>query len=229
MASQAEVTAWAIESEALTTLVEAEFASHAADLATIDPATAAALIRDLAAELADEYGRAASLLAAEWYEDLRPGDGFDATLVDPNIDKLQGDLSWSMRDLFADEPNAAKATSLSAEVTDLAISNAGRATVLTNMRRDPLDVRYARHASASACAFCAMLATRQATYRSEETAGVDAHRKCHCIAVPVWPGQTVEEAPYVAKWRDAYHDSRASAGGDTSAILAGMRQRAGLR
>lgn len=229
MASQAEVSAWAAEAEALTTLVAAEFASQAADLAAIDPAVAAGLIRELASEVALEFGRANALLSAEWYEDLRPDGPFDATLLEPDIDKLQDDLSWAMRDLFAEEADAAAAASRASEVTDLAVSNAGRGTVIQNMRRDPLAVRYARHASATACAFCAMLATRQATYRSEESAGVDAHRKCHCIAVPVWPGQVVEEAPYVAAWRDAYYESRKAAGGDTKAILAEMRQRAGLR
>lgn len=229
MASQAEVSSWAADQEALTTLVAAQFAEQAADLATLDPAVAAGLLRDLAAEVAREYGAAASLLAAEWYEDLRPSGGFNATLVTPDLDRLQADLSWAMRPLFAEEPAPVEAVSLSSEVTDLAVTNAARGTVITNMRRDPLSVRYARHASANACAFCAMLAGRQAVYRSAETAGVDAHRKCHCIAVPVWAGQEVEEAPYVAGWRDAYYESRAAAGGDTKAILAEMRRRTGLR
>lgn len=229
MVSQSEASAWAAEADALTVLAAAEFASQAADLADINPTVAAGLIRDLAAELAAEYGRASSLLSAEWYEELRPSGTFTATLLEPDIDKLQNDLSWAMRDLFAEEADAAAAVSRSAEVTDLAVRNAGRGTILTNMRRDPLDVRYARHASATACAFCALLATRQATYRSEETAGIEAHRSDHCIAVPVWPGQEVEEAPYVAAWRDAYYESREAVGGDTKAILAEMRQRAGLR
>lgn len=228
MASQAEVSTWAAEQEALTALVAAEFAGQAADLAVLDPSVAAGLIRDLSAEVAREFGQASSLLAAEWYEDLRPGP-FDAVLVDADLDRLQTDLGWAMRDLFAEVEDVAKALSLSAEVTDLAVTNAGRGTIIENLRRDPLDARYVRHASATACAFCAMLAIRQAVYRSEDTAGVEAHRSCHCIAVPVWPGEAVEEAPYVSTWRDAYYESREAAGGDTKAILAEMRQRAGLR
>lgn len=227
MATQAEVTAWAAEVEALTTLVAAEFAAQAADLAILDPATAAGLIRELSAQLAEEYGRVSALLSAEWYEDLRPGGGFDAILLDPDIDKLQADLGWAMRDLFGKESEFEKALSLSEQVTDLAVTNAGRGTVIVNARRDPLDVRYARHASANACAFCAMLAGRQAVYRTEQTAGADAHRKCHCTVVPVWPGQVVEEAPYVARFRDDYTAAREAAKrrGDasTKAILAEMR------
>lgn len=227
MATQAEVTAWAAEQEALTALVAAEFASQASDLVALDPAVAAGLIRELSAEIADEFGRVSSLLSAEWYEDLRPTTGFDAILLDPDIDKLQTDLGWAMRDLFAEIPDAEKALSLSEQVTDLAVANAGRGTIITNARRDPLEVRYTRHASANACAFCAMLASRQAVYRSEETAGEEVHRKCHCTFVPVWPGQEVEEAPYVAQFRDDYYSARDAARAQgkrsTKAILAEMR------
>lgn len=233
MATQAEASAWAAETEALTTLVVAEFASQTADLAVLDPSTAAGLIRELSAEVALEYGRASSLLAAEWYEDLRPDAGFSAVLTAPDLDKLQNDLTWAMRDLFIESDELASAFSLSAEVTDLAVANAGRDTVIENMRRDPLDVRYSRHASANACAFCALLATRQDVYRTEESAGIDAHRMCHCIAVPIWPGQQVDEPSYVDEWRDTYYAARdkAAAEGDvnTKTILAQMRLLAGLR
>lgn len=233
MATQAEVSAWASEQQALTVLAANEFASQATDLAILDPSTAAGLIRELSAEIATEFGRATSLLSAEWYEDLRPVGGFDAVLLDPDLDKLQRDLSWAMRDLFAEQEDLASALLRSAEVADLAVTDAGRGTVIENARRDPLDARYARHASATACAFCALLATRQAVYRSEDTAGVEAHRNCHCLAVPVWPGQEVEEAAYVADWRDTYYEARnqASLEGpvNTKTILKQMRLLGGLR
>lgn len=233
MATQAEATAWAAEQEALTTLLAAEFATQATDLATLDPATAAGLIRELSAEIVTEFGQAASLLSAEWYEDLRPSGNFTATLLAPDIDKLQNDLSWAMRDLFAEQNDLAAALLRSIEVSDLAVTNAGRGTVIQNLRRDPLDARYARHASPNACAFCALLATRQAVYRSEDTAGVEAHRSCHCIAVPVWPGDEMEEAAYVADWRDTYYEARnqASLEGpvNTKTILKQMRLLGGLR
>lgn len=229
MPTLAEVEQAAAEVDALTVVLAAEFTAQAADLATVAPAEAAGLLRDLAAEMADEYGRAASLVMAEWYEAVRPVPGFDATLVEPDAEALQRNLSWSVRDLFVDEPDIEAAVSKSAEVTDLAVTDAARGTVIQNARRDPLDVRYARHASANACAFCAMLATRQATYRAEDSAGFRAHRKCHCIAVPVWPGETVEEPPYVDGWRETYYAARKTAGGDVKAILAEMRRSGGLR
>lgn len=227
MATQAEVSTWAAEADALTTLVLAEFAAQASDLLVLAPSTAAGLIRDLAGDVATEFGSAASLLSAEWYDDLRPDASFAASLVDPDLDRLQNDLSWALRDLFAEVEDRAKAITLAAEVTDLAVANAGRNTIIENARRDPLEVRYARHASANACAFCAVLATRQAVYRSEDSAGIQAHRDCHCIAVPVWPGQSVEEAPYVAQFRDDYYAARSTAtsqgASGTKAILAEMR------
>lgn len=229
MPTASEVEDAAADVNALTVILAAEFASEVTNLAGVPPTEAAGLLRDLAAELADEFGHAASLVMAEWYETVRPEPGFDATLVEPDTEALQRNLSWSVRDLFAEEPDIEAAASKSAGVTDLAVTDTARQTVIQNARRDPLDVRYARHASANACAFCAMLATRQATYRAEDSAGFKSHRNCHCIAVPVWPGETLEEPPYVASWRETYHQARKESDGSTTAILAAMRRIGDLR
>lgn len=233
MATLAEVEAAAAELNGLWAILAADFAAQTASVAAAEPAELVELLRDLAAELAQEYGEAASLTMADWYETMRPTGGFDAVLVDPDLDALQRNVGWAATPLFEERPVASAALSRVAEVVEFAAAETARMTVITNARRDPLDVRYARHASATACAFCAMLATRQATYRSEDSAGFKAHRSCHCIAVPVWPGDIVEEAPYVAQWRDVYHEARATAkaSGDASAkaTLAQMRRIGGLR
>lgn len=234
MATAVEAQAASADLDALTAVLAAEFAREAAPIPGIDPVEAAGLLRDLAAELVDSYGRAASLIAAEWYEDLRPSGGFDPVILFPDLDALQRDMNWALKDLIAKEQaDYESAIRHSIEVADLATMDTARRTTVENLRRDPLDVRYMRHASASACAFCAMLASRQAVYRSSDAAGVAAHRKCHCIPVPVWPGDDAEEAPYVANWRDTYYAARKAAKreGDvsTSAILAHMRRIGGLR
>lgn len=234
MATLAETQAAAAELDALWAILAADFAAETAGLVTLSPTEVAGLLRDLAAEFAEEYGAVASLLMADWYETLRPGsDGFDTVLVSPDLDALQRNIGWAATPLFEERVDAPAALSRTEEVVELAASDAARLTIITNARRDPLDVRYARYASATACAFCAMLATRQATYRSEDSAGFKAHRSCHCIAVPVWPGDVAEEAPYVAEWRDVYHEARSTAkvSGDTStkATLAQMRRIGGLR
>lgn len=50
------------------------------------------------------------------------------------------------------------------------VADADRDTVELSGEMDPGEVRFARHASANACAFCALLATRGAVYHSEESA-----------------------------------------------------------
>ena len=233
MATVAEAQAASSELDALMALLAADFASSAASIPGLDPALAAGLLRDLAAELADQYGRAASLISAEWYEELRPVRGYDPVVLAPDLDALQRNMSWAVSDLFADMADYEAAIRRSAEVADMEAMEAARHTTIENARRDSLQVRYARHASASACAFCAMLASRQAVYRTEESAGIKAHRDCHCIPIPVWSGDVVEEAPYVGDWRDTYHAAVAAAKKDgqvsTKAILAHMRRIGGLR
>ena len=110
------------------------------------------------------------------------------------------------------------------------VADQDRAAIAYNVGRDPSSPRFARHASANACAFCAMNAIRGPIYRSEDAAAKRYHDHCHCIAVPSW-GNDYAEAPYVASWRDAYYDATAALGGahNPKAVLAHMRANAGLR
>ncbi len=75
--------------------------------------------------------------------------------------------------------------SVTGSVTRMVLDG-GRDTVIANTDRDPKCIGYERAASASCCAFCAMLTGR--IYRTAETAGEgrDWHRKCSCTAVPVY-------------------------------------------
>lgn len=194
------------------------------------PDLTAGLARQAMTELVSGYGLAAGALGADFYDNLRAeaaiGGTFAARVAVPDPEAVQNITGWALAPLFAPEkPDDEAALSRLSGGLQLLVADADRQTVITNTRTDPADVRYARHASANACAFCAMTATRGAVYRSEESAGDKYHRSCHCIAVPVWPGQEVPEAPYVSKWRESYYAATEKLGGasDTKAILALMR------
>ena len=86
---------------------------------------------------------------------------------------------------------------------------------------------YARVPTGShTCAFCMMLASRGAVYRSEDTAaGSKYHGKCDCQPVLVRGPQDYPESYNPGSLFDAYDAARAEAGtGNTKAILSALRQ-----
>ena len=78
------------------------------------------------------------------------------------------------------------------------------------------EVRYARQASADACAFCRLLAIRPEAQYTTETAALFAHNEignlyhdeCNCTAVAIDPGETYEMPDYTQQWEDDYVAAR---------------------
>lgn len=234
---------------ALSTLALADVTDfwQSLDVATVAPKAVAQEVRGYLPELAAVYATATTTVAADWYEDLRAeavaAAGFTATLLDPPApDEVQSQLGYVLAPLFnGTAPDLAPRETfdhLSALVEDV-VTTADRQTVRANAASDRERPRYARHASANACAFCALLATRGAEYRTEESAtrvvlqrrrskrklGEKYHDNCRCAVVPVWGSKTYEEAPYVANWREAYYAATEQVGTkDLSKILSLMRQ-----
>lgn len=64
------------------------------------------------------------------------------------------------------------------------IQNGARQTILRAVGADDKAVAWMRVTAADPCAFCAMLAGRGATYRTEASAGFKAHSMCRCAASP---------------------------------------------
>lgn len=249
---------------AIQTLAIADLLAEAGDLAEVSPARAASLMRELVVDLVGVYGDEAAVEAADFYDELREA-AVTATAVafaaqiapDLSTDEIQGALSWPLAPLFADVPDVDTAINRVAGKLGSLVGMMGQNTISLSAAVDPVGTRYARHASANACAFCQLMATRGAKYRSKDSAefvvgeidprrggqarsprgtqpeGEKYHDFCKCIAVPVFPGDTLEEAPYVADWRQAYEDAAKAAGGPTRAnlsqILANMRVATGAR
>lgn len=75
------------------------------------------------------------------------------------------------------------------------VLNGGRHTGLTLVDADETALGWIRVTDGDPCYFCAMLAGRGPVYKSEATAGFQAHDHCACTAEPVfartaaWPGQ----------------------------------------
>lgn len=82
------------------------------------------------------------------------------------------------------------------------VQQGGWSTVQETVRQDGQALGWARAASANACAFCAVLASRGPVYR-EETADFDAHDGCGCGIEPVY-GDNYEWPANSREFREAY-------------------------
>lgn len=204
----------------------------------------------------DPYLAAAGDITADWYEAQAPDLNYvarPAALVDEG--QLQATARWAAGTVLTKSP--VSPLDLLAGSMQRALFNESRETIVENAEVEP-GARWARHASANACEFCRMVATRGAVYTSESAAsrvggrGVDEftnigrrrggrargirargnqaigdkyHDHCHCIAVPVRPGQYYNPPSYVEEWDSEYTRARQAADGvDAKSILSAWRK-----
>lgn len=124
-----------------------------------------ALIEQAYPEIAEQYGAAAADLAADWYTESAPYLDYLPDTADlPPVEQLTSSAQWALGATGTD------ALDRLAGSLQRAIWNMSRDTILLNVDRER-GARWARHASANACAFCRMLASRGAVYSSEAAAG----------------------------------------------------------
>ncbi|WP_457149578.1 VG15 protein [Mycobacteroides abscessus] len=116
-------------------------------------------------ELVDPYAALASEAAALWYDETPSTTaGFVAgTAPLPPVERLTKSAEWALAGLGAEGLDRLQGT------LQRAIFDAARETTILNTNNET-GSRWARHASANACAFCAMLATRGAVFVSEKSA-----------------------------------------------------------
>lgn len=66
------------------------------------------------------------------------------------------------------------------------ILQAGRSAVTDSVKADPVAVAWMRTLGPRPCAFCAMLASRGAVYKTEQIANFEAHTHCMCGVAPAF-------------------------------------------
>jgi hypothetical protein len=84
------------------------------------------------------------------------------------------------------------------------ILNGARQAVLTSVDSDAKAVGWMRVTASDPCAFCAMLASRGASYKSEQAAGFLAHNHCRCSAAPCWSredAKALRNGPLAQEWQ----------------------------
>lgn len=138
--------------------------------------------------LVAQYGEQAASFAADWYDEVRLGEGiggrFRAAVQDsPYEDATEGLVRRAAAGLFTESPAAALATLVA--TTPKYVLAAGRQTITTATARDPRASGWRRVTRSGTCRFCRMLAQRGAVYK-ESTAFFASHDDCNCAAVPSW-------------------------------------------
>lgn len=109
----------------------------------------------------DPFLAASGTLTAEWYASMDPRAPYAVQIAAPIArETLMSNVGWALTQTDV-------ATALSGSV-ERQVFNTSRETILSNVERE--GVKYARHASANACSFCRLLATRGAVYASESAA-----------------------------------------------------------
>ena len=202
-------------------------------LQNADPETRWKALQDAYPATVDPFMAAAAVLSAEWYSTLNKASDFAVETAAPiSQDVLHANVGWA---LSQSDPLANLAGSVERQVF-----NSSRDTVLSNVRRQ--GVRYARYASANACSFCQVLATRindnlyQTEYssvrvvgragrpRGSRKIGEKFHDNCHCLPVPVFDGEPYTPPDYVQQWDTQYGNARDEVGGNTKDIINHMRR-----
>lgn len=92
------------------------------------------------------------------------------------------------------------------------VLDGGRDTILPTVAADRQALGWARVASASACAFCAMAASRGPEYGSEASANFEPHDGCQCGAEPVYHAEAAWPANS-DRYRELWDEHTAGLGG----------------
>lgn len=186
----------------------------------LDSAAFYALMVQAFPEFAAPYVELSAQMSATWFELSAPASPYVAVTAPPiPAQRLVSSAEWALGASGEDALARMEGT------LQRAVYDGARDTTMVNVERT--GSRWARHANPDACAFCRMLATRGAVYRSAESATKEGgwHDHCRCIAVEVREGQTYEPPDYVQEWETEYLKARANAGsGDPQKILAAWRQ-----
>lgn len=139
---------------------------------SLDSQAFRALLIEAFPTLIDPYSAAAAEIAATWYEDADPKSDYVAQPASlPAGAQLQASATWALN-----VGSGVDALGLMAGTMQRAIFTSARDTTVFNASREPR-ARWARHASANACDFCKMLATRHAVYTSEAAASTVVGRR----------------------------------------------------
>ena len=223
MATMAQVNAARLAQRALSNRAKSAVRALWNDVRGASPEVVRNAFLDAMPQIVDTYGAASAEVAAEYFEELtgfmaEPADSLDRAQIDGAVRYQAGKL-WTGE-------QAGFVTGLMTDV-DRLVKAFGRDTIYSN--GDRRGVRYARIPSGSkTCAFCMVLASRDAVYLSRKSAGGDGnsyHGDCDCTVTPVRDAGDLPEGYDTEELYAVYLDARSESGsGDLKDIVATARR-----
>lgn len=179
----------------------ADVESFAAGVAGVgDPVAARVALEEAMTAVIEAHSEVVGTAAQDYYDELRAAararGRFSATVRGlPVPEQITASTRWAVGPLFGAEPDIASTVDRLLQVTDRLVRLPSMATTAQNAWDDPASARYYREVDESPCAFCRMLASRGAVYRSDEDAsgGFRAHFRCGCQALPAFSDDDVPE------------------------------------
>lgn len=225
MPSRSEVELLRAANAELSSLLDGELADFFASLGDVRPEIARDALLDFMPSLVAEYGDVSATVSAEWYEQVYGG----RVVLAPNVraEAVEQGVRYAAGHLWTATPEAI-AGLLSTQL-DKWVKQPGRDTISRSADRDGM--RWARvPTGAKTCAFCLMVASRDAVYLSERSAtkgsnGSDYHGKCDCVAVPMNGWDDYPEGYDPQNLYDLYERAASEVGrADTKGITAAFRR-----
>lgn len=178
--------------------------------------------------IAQTYGDVSSTAAADFYQQSRDASvargTYRSTLAPSQAaDYVKTQLPWALN-----APSSDQRLSRMQKIVDEASLQDGRNTIIRNAQRDPSRPRWARVPVGKTCAWCLMIASRGAVYRSADSAGAAKkfHNHCDCQPVATWDhGNDLPPSYDEGHLYGLYDRARADAGsGDPKQIAAAFRR-----
>jgi hypothetical protein len=156
------------------------------------------------------FGVISATQSSAFYDSMRVASGVAgsyqaAPASTPPMDQIEAGIRWATKGLWGPNPDLTAVETLVTGVVEKNVLDMGRQTILKNVRTDRKSKGWARETEPGACAFCAMLATRGAVYRSETSASFETHDHCRCVAVPEF--NKYEPSAQVREWQQLYKES----------------------
>lgn len=197
------------EQSAMAVLLAAEVRKliRSIDVHALD-ATLPAFTRALHALLL-HFGRVAAGNAVRRYAAVRREHGLPPVRPRvagvPPLEQVQASVDWATSDLWGNpEPNLkALEVKLVGAAEKMAL-DVGRQTTLLTVQHDRDAFGWARVPESDCCAFCALLATRGAVYKTRDTADFLSHDHCRCDVEPVF--NAYEPSARVREWQAFYRE-----------------------
>lgn len=158
------------------------------------------------AALVQEYGSASVSLNSDYYDDARTDAGIPGVYRVPDVEPLAPERVSGALSAALDVPPDLAQSSVEG-YADLLVTSIGKDALIAAITGDKTAQKWARVTSPGACAFCRMLATRGAVYKTDATASFVPHPKCHCTIEAVFHPESYEPTAATRGDQKLYNDA----------------------